>query len=450
MRVSIVGTGYVGLVSGVCLASKGHDVTCVDVDVSKIRQIMDGVPPIHEAGLEELLKENVGVRLRASTDLEAAVLDSDITLIAVGTPFDGQVIDLGYVREASRQIGEALRRKTGFHAVVVKSTVVPGTTEDVVAPIVAEASGKTLGDGFGVGMNPEFLAEGRAVEDFMKPDRIVLGAGDPRTLRLLEELYDVFPDGDKVRTTPRTAEMIKYAANSLLATMISFANEIAGLCAAHTDVDVVDVLSGVHLDKRLSPILEDGRRVTAPLTTYVEAGCGFGGSCFPKDVKALVAHGTRSGVDMRLLESVLAINANQPQRMIDLLVERIPDLEGVEVAVLGLAFKPGTDDTRESPALSIVESLARLGASVRLYDPIVGPADFPIADGASVTHAESLAEALEGSRAALLVTRWPEFDAVPSLIAALEDPPLLVDGRRMLAPDSVPEYAGIGLRRSPA
>jgi len=450
MRVSIVGTGYVGLVSGVCLASKGHDVTCVDVDEAKVRQIQNGVPPIHEEGLEQLLKENVGRGLRVTTDLEAAVLDSDITLIAVGTPFDGQVIDLGYVREASRQIGEALRQKPGFHAVVVKSTVVPGTTDDVVSPIVAEASGKTVGQGFGVGMNPEFLAEGRAVEDFMKPDRIALGAGDPRTAELLEELYDIFPDADKVRTTPRTAEMIKYAANSLLATMISFANEIAAVCSAHEDVDVVEVLNGVHLDKRLSPILEDGRRVSAPVTTYIEAGCGFGGSCFPKDVKALVAHGTRSGVNMQLLESVLSINADQPELMVDLLRESVPELRGVEVAVLGLAFKPGTDDIRESPALSIVDSLLRAGASLRLYDPIVGAGDFPLPDGASARHADSLVEALQGVRAALLVTRWPEFDAVPALISALDEPPLLVDGRRMLAPDSVPHYAGIGLRRAPA
>ncbi|MGB5674444.1 MAG: UDP-glucose/GDP-mannose dehydrogenase family protein [Gemmatimonadota bacterium] len=450
MRVSIVGTGYVGLVSGVCLASKGHDVTCVDVDEAKVRQIQNGEPPIHEEGLEQLLKDNVGHRLKATTDLQRAVLDSDLTLIAVGTPFDGQVIDLGYVREASRQIGEALRLKPGFHSIIVKSTVVPGTTDDVVAPAVAEASGKKVGEGFGVGMNPEFLAEGRAVEDFMKPDRIVLGAGDPRTLELLEELYGVFPDADKVRTTPRTAEMIKYAANSLLATMISFANEIAAVCSAHTDVDVVEVLNGVHLDKRLSPILEDGRRVSAPVTTYIEAGCGFGGSCFPKDVKALVAHGTGSGVNMQLLESVLAINADQPELMVDLLRERVPDLEGVEVAVLGLAFKPGTDDIRESPALSIVDSLLRAGASLRLYDPIVGAGDFPVPDGASARHVDSLAEALQGVQAALLVTRWPEFEAVPGLIAALDEPPLLVDGRRMLAPESVPHYAGIGLRRAHA
>ncbi len=450
MRVSIVGTGYVGLVSGVCLASRGHDVTCVDVDASKVQQIQNGEPPIHEEGLERLLKENVGRRLRATTDLEGAVLDSDLTLIAVGTPFDGQVIDLGYVREASRQIGEVLRLKTDFHAIVVKSTVVPGTTDDVVAPCVAESSGKKLGEGFGVGMNPEFLAEGRAVEDFMNPDRIVLGAGDPRTLQLLEELYSVFPAADKVRTTPRTAEMIKYAANSLLATMISFSNEIASVCSAHADLDVVEVLNGVHLDKRLSPILEDGRRVRAPLTTYIEAGCGFGGSCFPKDVKALVAHGTRSGVNMQLLESVLAINADQPERMIDLLRESVPDLAGEEIAVLGLAFKPGTDDIRESPALTIVDSLVREGASVRLYDPIVGAADFPVPDGANVRHVGSLAEALQGVRAALLVTRWPEFDAVPALIETLESPPLVVDGRRMLAPDSVPHYAGIGLRSSHA
>ncbi len=446
MRVSVVGTGYVGLVSGTCLAEKGHDVICVDVDASKVDQIQAGKPPIHEVGLGDLLERNVGSRLSATTDLPSAVAATDLTLIAVGTPFDGSVIDLSYVRGASEQIGAAIRDKRGFHSVIVKSTVVPGTTEDVVAPILARHSGKTAGEHFGVGMNPEFLREGEAVQDFMEPDRIVLGAGDSKTLELLEELYAPFQGADKVRTTPRTAEMIKYAANSLLATLISFSNEIANLCAVHEDLDVVEVLKGVHLDRRLSPILDDGSRVVPPVTTYIEAGCGFGGSCFPKDVKALAAYGASAGVQMRVLESVLSVNAEQPFRMVGMLTDRLPTLEGEEIAVLGLAFKPGTDDTRESPAVPIIRELLSLGARVRVYDPIATLASTGLTEDARLSVSDSMNQAVEGTRAVLIVTRWPEFESLPAVVNALAKPPLVIDGRRMVEPGSVPAYAGIGLR----
>ena len=303
MRISIIGTGYVGLVSGACFAEIGHDCVCVDLDPSKVERINRGETPIHENGLEPMLKRLVGKRLRATTDLRQAVLDSDITFIAVGTPFDGQRIDLTYIREAARQIGEALREKSSYHVVVVKSTVVPGTTDDVVRPVLEQASGKKAGADFGVGMNPEFLTEGVAVDDFMKPDRIVIGGIDERAIDALDRLYSVFRDVDVVRTDPGTAEMIKYTANSLLATLISFSNEIANLCAAQK-VDVADVMKGVHLDRRFSPILAGGERVTPGLIADPWPGAGFGGSCFPKDVRALIAHGTSGGANMQLLSSV--------------------------------------------------------------------------------------------------------------------------------------------------
>ncbi|MEL6830725.1 MAG: nucleotide sugar dehydrogenase, partial [Pseudomonadota bacterium] len=260
MKVSVIGTGYVGLVSGVCLAEKGHQVVCVDIDPAKVDMINAGEPPIFEAGLEELLKNNIGSRLSASTDLRTAVLESDISLIAVGTPFDGDKIDLQYIRDVSREIGEVLRDKTSFHAVIVKSTVVPGTTDGVVAPILAEASGGVPSVDFGVGMNPEFLKEGDAIVDFMNPDRIVLGGMDDQTIDMLSELYSVFEGVDLVRCDTRTAEMIKYTANSLLATLISFSNEIGNLCA-EMGVDTLDAMNGMHLDKRFMPILADGTRV---------------------------------------------------------------------------------------------------------------------------------------------------------------------------------------------
>jgi UDPglucose 6-dehydrogenase/GDP-mannose 6-dehydrogenase len=430
----------VGLVSGVCLAEKGHHVVCVDVDARKTESILLKVPPFHEAGLPELLERHVGRGFTAHTELRRAVLESDVTLIAVGTPFDGRMIDLTYVCAVARDIGEALREKRGYHAVIVKSTVVPGTTEDVVLPLVEEASGRKAGRDFGIGMNPEFLTEGVAVRDFMEPDRIVLGAIDGRSLEVLERLYECFPDTPKVRTNPRTAEMIKYASNAVLATLISFSNEIANLCSAVGGIDAAEVSRGVHL----AHYFEGPQGTRAPITSFLEAGCGFGGSCLPKDVQALIAHGARLGQEMPLLDAVMATNRAQPGRMIAILKKHFASLDGLRVAVLGLAFKPDTDDMRESPAIPIVARLLEEGAVVKAYDPVARETALR-ALPAGVAMAEDLASALEGVSAALLVTRWEDFRGLPAILRRHASPPLLVDGRRMLEPDSVPHYDGIGM-----
>ena len=442
MRVSVVGSGYVGLVSAAGLAEAGHEVMCVDVDAEKVDLINRGVAPIFEEGLETLLKRHVGARLKATCDLEAAVLGSDLTLIAVGTPFDGDHIDLAQIRQASSQIGEALGRKSGYHVVAVKSTVVPGTTTGVVLPILEERSARMAGVEFGVGMNPEFLREGHAVADFLAPDRIVLGGIDERTRDVLAELYAPFTT-DAIRTNPTTAEMIKYTANSLLATLISFSNEMANLCSV-VGVDAADVQRGVHLDRRLSPIRADGERIRPASLSYLEAGCGFGGSCLPKDVKALIAFGRDVGSPMRVLESVIGVNEAQPAQMLRLVRRHLPDLRGVHVAVLGMAFKPGTDDIRESPALGVTRSLLDLGAVVKAFDP-VARAEAERVFGRRVDFVDRLESAIDNVSAVMIMTRWPQFERLPELIAALPRPPLVVDGRRMLAKDSVPRYEGIGL-----
>ncbi len=447
MRVSIVGTGYVGIVSGTCLASKGHDVVCVDIDEAKVRNINNAVPPIYEKGLEKLMLDVVPDRMRATTDLHSSVLDTDVSLIAVGTPFDGQVIDLTYVKEVSRQIGRALREKDGYHTVIVKSTVVPGTTDDVVLPILEQESGKSAGKDFGVGMNPEFLREGEAIVDFMYPDRIVLGGIDNRTRDVQEELYSAFPDVDKVRTNNKTAEMIKYTSNSLLATMISFSNEIGNLCSAIDGVDVTEVMKGVHLDKRLSPIMPDGTRITPVFTSYIEAGCGFGGSCFPKDVNALIAHGRRAGSPMRLLEAVIDVNREQPGRIIMLLKKHFPSMKDLNVSVLGLAFKPSTDDMRESPAIPIVRTLQKEGAKIRAYDPVARHEAEKIFGTNGIRYCDDLISTLEDADVVVLLTRWEEFGSVPELVSRLPRQPLFIDGRRMLDSRGFSNYEGIGLGR---
>ncbi|CAN5178370.1 UDP-glucose/GDP-mannose dehydrogenase family protein [soil metagenome] len=445
MKVSVIGTGYVGLVSGVCLADLGHEVDCVDVDNAKVTRINNGDPPIYEKDLESLLQKNIGTRLRATSDLQSAVMGTDLSLIAVGTPFKGSEIDLTYIREAASQIGVALRAKRSYHAVVVKSTVVPGTTDDVVLPALEESSGKKAGSDFGVGMNPEFLREGEAIADFMNPDRIVLGGMDERTIAVLDELYAVFPRVEKLRTSTKTAEMIKYASNSLLATLISFSNEIGNLCAALGGIDALDVMRGVHLDKRFSPILANGDRLMPGFTAYLEAGCGFGGSCFPKDVKALIAHGQKVGSRMDVLDAVMRVNERQPQEVLRLLGKHFSSLRGVRMAVLGLAFKPGTDDIRESPSLPVIAALQAQGAYVTAYDPIARHEAERHFSTNNITYADTLAQSVQGVDAVVVMTRWDEFKALPELLAGVDPQPLVIDGRRMLDKNRIARYEGIGL-----
>jgi UDPglucose 6-dehydrogenase len=443
MRVSIVGAGYVGLVTGACLAEKGHDVICVDLDAERVAQIRRGESPIFERGLGDLLAKHAGGRLQATTDLSAAVLGSELSLIAVGTPFDGQAIDLRLVKQAAADLGQAIRAKSAYHCVVVKSTVVPGTTETVLLPLLESATGMRCGVGFGLGVNPEFLTEGEAVHDFMEPDRIVIGAHDARTRDALTRLYAEFAGVDVVQTGNSTAEMIKYASNALLATLISFSNELANLGAAIGGIDTVDVSRGLRSSRYLACPLPDGGTSVAPIFSFLLAGCGFGGSCLPKDVAALHAEGRRRGLPMAVLDAVLRVNANQPGEVIRRLEKHFPDLAGVRVSVLGLAFRPDTDDLRESPAIPILNALEARGARIRAYDPEAS-ANARKLFGAKLTLCESLEDAIRDCDAAVLVTRWREFEAIPDLVARLNPNLLVVDGRRMLPREKIARYEGIG------
>lgn len=445
MRVSIIGTGYVGLVTGACLAEKGHEILCVDVDRTKVDMINQGIAPIHESGLNELLRKNLKISLKATTDLAESVLQTDISMIAVGTPFDGAEIDLTFVRKAAQQIGAALRCKNSYHLVVVKSTVVPGTTDEVVRPVLEEASGKRADADFGVGMNPEFLTEGQAVQDFMFPDRFVFGGQDDKSRGLLERLYSSFVGVPIIRTNNKTAETIKYTANCLLATMISFSNEIGNLCASLGGIDVVEVMEGVHSSNYLSWPQPNGTRLKAPITSFLAAGCGYGGSCLPKDIKALMAHGKRAGRPMPLLEAVNQINELQPHEVLCLLNKHFNSLEGVEVAVLGLAFRPDTSDMRESPAIPLIREMQARKARIRAYDPVTKDEAQRLFGNNGVWLCDTLAEAVNGVQAIVLVTRWEEFRRLPELLKPIEPAPLFVDGRRMLDKRDFARYAGIGL-----
>jgi UDPglucose 6-dehydrogenase/GDP-mannose 6-dehydrogenase len=376
------------------------------------------------------------------------VLDTDVTFIAVGTPAVGGRIDLSFVERCASQIGTALARKDSYHVVVVKSTVVPGTTDTLVRECLERSSGKRAGRDFGLGMNPEFLTEGQAVADFMGPDRIVLGGIDARTHAVLEALYEGYAGVLVIRTNTSTAEMIKYASNALLATMISFSNEFARLCAAVGGVDVVDVMRGVHASAYLTSRQEGSEPVRAAIAGFLEAGCGFGGSCLPKDLTAIVAQGEALGLPMPLLRSVLEINRGQPDEILRLVELHYPDLAGRGVAVLGLAFKPDTDDLRESPAFPVIRRLRAAGARIVAYDPVARPVGHPELEG--VTLAASLDDAVSKAEVIILVTRWEAFATLPSILRARALHPLVVDGRRVFDPADFDAYEGIGRRPLPA
>ena len=364
MTISVFGTGYVGLVSGVCLADTGKTVYCIDKDEDKIAKIKQGISPIFEPGLEELLHKNKE-RITPTTDATMAIQQSEVVIIAVGTPFDGERIDLTYIRQAARQIGEVLRSVNHYVVVTVKSTVVPGTTEDVVRKLVLEASGKKEGE-VGFCMNPEFLREGNAVVDFMEPDRIVLGVNSERAEAVMRRVYDGFPDTDVMITNPTTAEMVKYTTNSLLALNISYANEIARICETLNGVDSEEVFSGVFKDKRVSPII-NGERITPVVTYYLRAGCGFGGSCFPKDVKALASFEKDHNVPGALLQGLLEINRTQLGHIFTLGTHNFRG-DPESIAILGTAFKPDTDDIRESPGIRLAELALNKGLTVHVQD----------------------------------------------------------------------------------
>ncbi len=427
MNVSIVGTGYVGLSTGVGFSSKGNKVTCVDIIEEKVERINRGESPIYEPGLEEKLKDSISRGLfRATTDLGKALEFTEVTFVSVGTPSreDGS-IDLSFIEKVSEQIGKALGEKDSYHVVVVKSTVVPGTTEDVVMKNLEKESGKKAGEDFGVCMNPEFLREGKAMEDFLNPDRVVIGELDSRSGDVLEKLYGNF-DAEILRTKIKVAEMIKYTANSFLATKISFSNEIGNICK-RMGIDVYDVMEGVGLDKRISPL-------------FLWAGAGFGGSCFPKDVEALVSKARVLGAEPELLDRTLSVNKKQKTMMVRMLEEKT-DLKGKRVAVLGLAFKPGSDDIREAPSAGIIGKLKEKGASVVAYDPKAAEnmkRVFP-----DIEYAQSSREALEGADACLVVTEWDEFRNLTDVDFSGMKERIIIEGRKALDPDKVSGFEGI-------
>jgi len=427
MKISIIGTGYVGLCTGAGFASLGHEVICVDISQEKVDMINSGKPPIYEKGLEEMLKQCIKNKtIKATTDLGYAVLNSQVSFIAVGTPSekDGS-IDLNYIKQVSADIGKAIKKKNG-HIIVVKSTVLPETTGSVVIPLLEKNSAKRAGSDFGVCMNPEFLREGMALEDFLHPDRIVIGEYDKESGDVLEKLYKDFK-APILRSDLKTAEMIKYASNSFLATKVSFINEIGNICK-RLGIDVYDVAKGMAYDKRISPL-------------FLQAGCGFGGSCFKKDLMALISKAVELNYEARILNSAIETNSLQPMKIIELLEKRLKDLKNKNIAVLGLAFKPETDDIRDTPAIDIIRALLEKGAVINAYDPKAEEnmrKIFP-----DINYCEDAGKALKDSDACLILTEWQEFKNLSDKDFDAMREKIVIEGRKVLNPDMVTDFEGI-------
>lgn len=450
MKIAIVGTGYVGLVTGLSLATLGHKVICVDNDKNKISKINNGESPFYEPGINELLKNVLKKKtLYATENLEKSVLESDVTIVAVGTPTVDNKIDLSSIKKAAEQIGKALGKSRKYHVVAVKSTVLPGVTEKLIKPILEKYSKKKAGV-FGLCMNPEFLREGNALEDALHPDRIVIGQFNDKSGKEFVKIYKKVPV-PKIFTNLWTAELTKYAANALFATLISFSNEIARISESTGKTDVVDVWKSVHLDKRLSPYV--GKKQVKPgLLNYILSGCGFGGSCFPKDIKALANFAREQKVDAKIIQSVIDVNKTQPHQVLLLLKKAVGEnLKGKKIAVLGLSFKANTDDIRESAAFPIIEELISQGAKVIAHDPMVYQKAIPEQlNNLRVTFAKDINEAIKGSDAAILVTAWDEYLKIsPQFFKKNMKHPIVVDGRRVYDKISFLRagiiYKGIGL-----
>jgi len=439
MNITIVGTGYVGLVSGACFAEVGVDVTCVDIDKEKIKRLCDGNIPIYEPGLDELVKRNVAAgRLHFVTDLTEVLDRSEIVFCAVGTPPDDDGgADLRHVLEVAHTFGRNINHYT---LLVTKSTVPVGTSKLVRGVIESELKARGADIEFEVASNPEFLKEGAAIKDFMSPDRVVIGIESERARRVMERLYRPFLLNNfrVIFMDIASAEMTKYAANAMLATRISFMNDIANLCDL-VGADVGQVRKGMGSDARIG-------------SKFLYAGCGYGGSCFPKDVKALIHTGAENGYRMRVVEAVEQVNEAQKLRPVEILSTELGELKGCRIALWGVAFKPETDDMRCAPALVVIENLVKAGAEVVVYDPVAMD-ECRRRLGDTVRYASDMYDAVVDADALVLLTEWKQFrlPSWPVIVRSMRGR-LVVDGRNIYQGTDLAEvglvYRGIGMRHS--
>ena len=440
--ISIVGTGYVGLSTAVCFASRGYHVIAATQDTEKAQAINAKRAPFYEPGLNQMLEKEIELgTLQAVDARDEAVTHTEATFITVGTPeqADGR-IDLRYVESATEDIGRALKKKNAYHLVVVKSTVLPGTTRDVVKPILERTSGLSAGSDFGLCMNPEFLRQGSAIEDTLSPDRVVIGEYDTSSGQMLTDLFASFYTQSvlMLRMALESAEMVKYASNAFLASKISYTNEIANICERISGIDVSQVMKGVGLDPRIGP-------------KFLNAGAGFGGSCLSKDAKALCKLAELRSYETPLLRAALAINDAQAHHVAKCALSKLGQPKDKKVALLGLAFKPNTDDVRDAPSLKIAKALIEAGAYVSAFDPVVKKISAPGLE--ALECASSIKTCLAGAHCCVIVTEWEQFRALePEDFVKRMAEPILIDARRIYDPQLFRDkltFSAVGLSDDP-
>jgi UDPglucose 6-dehydrogenase len=436
--VSIVGMGYVGLCTAATFASRGIRTTGIDIDEERIHMIQNGKAPIHEPRLNEMLRKAVKKKLlEATTDFSNAS-NTSTSFLTVGTPSqpDGS-IDLTYVKKATLDLGESLRKKRGYHLLVVKSTVIPGTTNNTVRPILEESSGKTIGPDLGLCANPEFLKEGTAIDDALHPDKIVIGSNDKKSSDQLTRLYRQFYGTELpsiIVTSPETAELVKYASNAFLATKVSYINTIANIAQHIPGVDVNQVAKAIGHDPRIGPL-------------FLNAGPGYGGSCFHKDLQALILQSKKGGYDPVLLRATEETNEEQADKVVELSEKLVGSFDNKRIVVLGLAFKKDTDDIREAASIRVIDGLRKKGAIIVAYDPMAMPS-FVRVFGDTIEMAKDALSALRGADCAIVMTEWDDFRKLRAkdYISHMRTP-IVVDARRIYRPSEFRElkFAGIGL-----
>jgi UDPglucose 6-dehydrogenase len=439
-RISIVGTGYVGLSTAACFASRGYDVIASTRNEDKVRIINAKRAPFHEPGLDEAVRTSIeSGHLRAEINRSEAVRQTEVTFITVGTPENADgTVDLSYVINASEDIGRALTLKKAYHLVVVKSTVTPGTVRGLVKAALEEASGLLAGRDFGLCMNPEFLRQGSAIRDTLHPNRVVIGEYDKRSGQRLADLLEGFygPGTPILRMSLESAEMVKYASNTFLAMKISYANEMARICERVPGVDVSEVMAGVGRDERINP-------------KFLNAGAGFGGSCLPKDTKALCKFAEAQGYSAPLLRATLAINQAQASHVAQLALSTLGEPRDKKVALLGLSFKPDTDDLREAPSLKVARALLKAGVHVSAFDPVVKQVSQPGFE--ALEYPPSISECLAGAHCCVVLTEWEQFKRLtPDDFIQSMATPAVIDARRIFDPHEFGNrltFLAIGVRR---
>ncbi len=432
MRIAIIGTGYVGLVSGVCFASKGHTVTCFDSSLKPISLLKDGKIPIYENGLNNLLlesKKNISFEVLNDTN-EHILLNFGVILVAVGTPSVNGKADLGQLKSVALMLGRLIKKSNKFISIILRSTVLPGTTDTFFKNIIEKQSGKKFGK-FGLGMNPEFLREGNAVEDFLEADRVVMGYEDEATLNILREIYDSW-SCEKIELNSRSAEMMKYVNNTILATLISSVNEHANIAKEIGDIDFKKVMKGVYLDNRWSPLIDNQNKLFPKILDYLKPGPGYGGSCFPKDVMALSSLSKELSIPSKIIDAVIAVNEDQPKQLLKILKKKISNLSDKNVLILGLSFKPDTDDVRESISLKIINLLYDEVSSLTAHDPIaIENTKKSIKSSIDISYVDNWETAVINADIIIIATNWSIYKSIDKLGTSLSDK-IIFDTRSLL------------------